>query len=195
MAKEFEAKVLLTADEFIQFMTKNHPLLYSSSKEDEYWSKYSSTEEAIKNEESLTRLRKSEGNCWYLTLKNKKNQNGFEDNVELETKFSDKKALEKLLTEAGYHPYFSKYKCSWLMHDKIALPDSIKTNIELEIVENSKNKEDPNYKCFYAIEVECVIDDPDFSEDYLSVLIKSIFKNYGKTEEDFETRSWFELLS
>lgn len=88
MGKEFEAKVLLTSEEYIDILEKeilNEPRL---KKSDIYYSKYSSTEDAIKYNESLTRIR-TEGDRAYLTLKKKELLNGFENNKEYETRLED----------------------------------------------------------------------------------------------------------
>ena len=140
MATEFEAKVLLTAEEFINIMTEKNlsfAAFSSCKKEDEYWSKYSSTEESIENNESLTRIRE-DANGTALTLKKKKMDGNFENNQELETKIQNRFVIEALLREAGYRPYFNKYKTSWPLDIRkdINIAD-VKVNAEIEIIEKN----------------------------------------------------------
>ena len=197
MGREFEAKVLLTADEFINILTNNSGVCLSvlSSKADIYYSKYSSNEEAIKNGESLTRIR-YENDKTFLTLKNKEKSGNFENNKEYETRIGDVYVIEKLLTEAGYTPYFKKYKTAYpVSYYKPDHVNGITVNIELEKIENSKHKEKPTYKCFYALEIEALVE-PGFNidEDQLSHTVIEAFESFGYAEKDFETRSWQELL-
>lgn len=198
MAIEFEAKVLITAEEFINIMTEKNLGFAAFSlykKEDEYWSKYSSVKESIENNESLTRIRE-DVNGTTLTLKKKKMDGNFENNQELETKIQNRFVIEALLKEAGYRPYFNKYKTSWRLDIRkdIDIAD-VEVNAEVEIIENTKNKSNPNYKCFYAIEIEAVSNNEAFTNEYLSKVIKNAFHLFDKTERDFETRSWQELLA
>lgn len=198
MATEFEAKVLLSAEEFINIMTErnlNFATFTYCKKEDEYWSKYSSVKESIENNESLTRIRE-DVNGTTLTLKKKKMDANFENNQEFETRIQNRFVIETLLKEAGYRPYFNKYKTSWRLdiHKDIGVT-GVEVNAEIEIVENAKNKSNPNYKCFYAIEIEAVSDNETFTSEYLSKVIKNAFHLFDKTERDFETRSWQELLA
>lgn len=201
MGKEFEAKVLLTADEYINILEKQVQLTIclasGSYKSDVYYSKYASTEEAIKNNESLVRIRQEDGKA-FLTLKQKAISNGFENNSEYETLVSDISVVQKLLLEAGYSPYFKKYKLSHaiLPDTKPSLP-GVEVHIELETVENSKHPEKSTYKRFYALEIEVVATDNNISipDEDLATLVKSYFSAFNKTEADFETRSWRELLS
>ena len=109
MGKEFEAKVLLTSEEYIDILEKEILNGPSIKKSDIYYSKYSSTEEAIKYNESLTRIR-IEGDKAYLTLKKKELLNGFENNEEYETRLENVEVVKKLLLEAGYSPYFKKFE-------------------------------------------------------------------------------------
>src|SRR5574344_1840993 len=110
MGKEFEAKVLLTPDEYINIL-EQEVVESGIKKSDIYYSKYSSTEEALKNDESLTRIR-TEADKVYLTLKKKELATGCENNKEYETRIEDAEVVKKLLLEAGYSPYLKKYKTS-----------------------------------------------------------------------------------
>lgn len=195
MGKEFEAKVLLTSEEYIDILEKeilNEP---SVKKSDIYYSKYSSTEEAIKYNESLTRIR-TEGDRAYLTLKKKELLNGFENNEEYETRLEDAEVVKKLLLEAGYSPYFKKYKTSRMIdnHLPIVIP-GVEVHVELKKVENSMHTEKSTYKRVYALEIEAVApDDLDIHTEELAETVKTYFKYFNKTEQDFEPRSWRELL-
>lgn len=201
MGREFEAKVLLTPDEYINILEKQTQITIcmatGSEKSDVYYSKYASTEEAIKNNESLTRIRREDGKAFF-TLKQKNISNGFENNNECETLVSNISVIQKLLLDAGYSPYFKKYKFSHtiLPETKPSLP-GVEVHIELEIVENSKHPEKSTYKRFYALEIEAVANDDAISvpDEDLATLVKSYFSAFNKTEADFETRSWRELLS
>lgn len=189
MGKEFEAKVLLTADEYINILEQE---IYSFGikKSDIYYSKYSSTEEAIKNGESLTRIR-TEGDKAYLTLKKKELISGFENNKEYETRVSNIEVVKDLLLEAGYSPYFKKYKTSYaisLNPPPISIT-GVEVHIELEKVENS------TYKRVYALEIEAISSDSlDIHIEELAEIVKTYFNYFNKTEKDFETRSWREIL-
>ena len=196
MGKEFEAKVLLTSEEYIDILEKeilNEP---SIKKSDIYYSKHSSTEAAIQFDESLTRIR-TENDRAYLTLKKKKLVNGFENNEEYETRLEDAEVVKKLLLEAGYSPYFKKYKTSRMIDINrlpIVIP-GVEVHVELEKVENSTHTENSTYKRVYALEIEAVApDDLDVRIEELAEVVKTYFNYFNKTEKDFETRSWRELL-
>ena len=198
MATEFEAKVLLTAEEFVEILTKHDSYMMPKIvKEDSYWSKYASSKEAVKNNESLTRIRGENGH-YFLTLKKKYKDEGFEDNKEFETRIEKPEVIKKLLMESGYKCVFKKYKTSWRLpdHHEIAV-NNVDVHIELEIVENTKDKNSKNYKYYYALEIECIPHESTiiFTNDYLSALIKNAFAIFNKTEKNFETRSWQELLA
>lgn len=195
MGKEFEAKVLLTPDEYINIL-EQEVVESGVKKSDIYYSKYSSTEEALKNGESLTRIR-TDGDKAYLTLKKKELVNGFENNKECETQIEDAEVVKKLLLEAGYSPYFKKYKTSYTIY--IRLPTvfipGVEVHIELEKVENSMHTEKSTYKRFYALEIEAVVSAGlDVHTEELAEVVKSYFIYFNKTEKDFETKSWRELL-
>lgn len=196
MGREFEAKVLLTSEEYIDILEKeilNEP---SIKKSDIYYSKYSSTEAAIQFDESLTRIR-TEGDKAFLTLKKKELTNGIENNEEYETRLEDAEVVKKLLLEAGYSPYFKKYKTSRMIginHLPIVIP-GVEVHVELEKVENSMHTEKSTYKRVYALEIEAVApDDLDVRIEELAEVVKDYFKYFNKTEQDFEPRSWRELL-
>lgn len=104
MGREFEAKVLISADEFIDLI-REYGLTFSQKKSDTYWSKYSSSKEAIKNNESLTRIR-GENDHYFLTLKKKYKDEAFEDNKEFETRIEKPEVIKKLLMESGYKCFF-----------------------------------------------------------------------------------------
>lgn len=196
MGKEFEAKVLLTSEEYIDILEKEILNKPSVKKSDIYYSKYSSTEAAIQFDESLTRIR-TEDDKAYLTLKKKKLVNGFENNEEYETRLEDAEVVKKLLLEAGYSPYFKKYKASRMIdinHLPIVIP-GVEVHVELEKVENSMHTEKSTYKRVYALEIEAVApDDLDVRIEELAEVVKTYFNYFNKTEQDFEQRSWRELL-
>jgi predicted adenylyl cyclase CyaB len=195
MGKEFEAKVLLTPDEYINILEQEIYTL-GIKKSDIYYSKYLSTEEAIKNGESLTRIR-TEGDTAYLTLKKKESTNGFENNKEYETQIKDVEVVKNLLLEAGYSPYFKKYKTSHTISispPPISIP-GVEVHVELEKVENSKHTEKSTYKKVYALEIETVVSAGlDIRTEELAEIVKTYFNYFNKTERDFETKSWRELL-
>lgn len=195
MGKEFEAKVLLTPDEYINILEQEVGTL-GIKKSDIYYSKYSSNEEAIKNNESLTRIR-TEGDKAYLTLKKKELVSGFENNEEYETRIGNAEIVKKLLLEAGYSPYFKKYKTSHTI--SLCTPPisigGVQVHIELEKVENSTHTEKSTYKRLYALEIEAVASAGlDIHTEELAEVVKTYFNYFNKTEKDFETRSWRELL-
>ena len=201
MGKEFEAKVLLTPDEYISILEQEVGDTMSSvtkaiKKSDVYYSKYAFTAEAIKNNESLTRIR-TEGDKTYLTLKKKELANGFENNEECETLVEDAEVVKKFLLEAGYSPYFKKYKTSHTIYvcpSPMSIP-GVEVNVELERVENSKHTEKSTYKRLYALEIEAVAPyGLNVSTEKLAEVVKAYFSYFNKTEEDFDTRSWRELL-
>lgn len=202
MGKEFEAKVLLTPDEYIAILEQEVGDTMSSvtkaiKKSDVYYSKYAFTAEAIKNNESLTRIR-TEDDKTYLTLKKKELTDGFENNEECETLVEDVEVVKKFLLEAGYSPYFKKYKTSHTIYvcpSPMSIP-GVEVNVELERVENSKHTEKSTYKRLYALEIEAVAPSMlNVSTEKLAEVVKAYFSYFNKTEEDFDTRSWRELLS
>ncbi len=195
MGKEFEAKVLLTADEYINILEQYANDILGIKKSDIYYSKYSSAEEAIKNGESLTRIR-TEADKAYLTLKKKELVNSFENNEEYETQIKDIEIVKKLLLEAGYSPYFKKYKTSHTIFicPPISIP-GVEVHVELERVENSKHTEKSTYKRLYALEIEAVASAGlDIHIEELAEIVKAYFNYFNKTEKDFETRNWRYLL-
>lgn len=195
MGREFEAKVLLTPDEYINIL-EQEAVESGIKKSDIYYSKYSSTEEALKNGESLTRIR-IEADKAYLTLKKKELVNGFENNEECETRLEDAEVVKKLLLEAGYSPYFKKYKTSHTIyiHLPTVLTPGVEVHIELEKVENSTHVEKSTYKRVYALEIEAVaLAGLDVHTEELVEVVKAYFNYFKKTEKDFETKSWRELL-
>ena len=121
----------------------------------------------------------------------------FENNEEYETRLEDVEVVKKLLLEAGYSPYFKKYKTS---HTICVFPSSIlipgvEVTAELEKVENSTHTEKSTYKRFYALEIEAVAPDGlDVNTKELVEVVKTYFNYFSKTEKDFETRSWRHLL-
>ena len=195
MGKEFEAKVLLTSEEYIDILEKEI-LGTSVKKSDIYYSKYSSTEAAIQFDESLTRIR-TVGDRAYLTLKKKELINGFENNEEYETRIEDVEVVKKLLWEADYFPCFNKYKTSRtiVINSPPMRVPGVEVHIELEKVENSTHTEKPTYKRIYALEIEAVApDDLDVHTEELAEIVKSYFNYFNKTEKDFEPRSWRNIL-
>lgn len=195
MGKEFEAKVLLTPDEYINIL-EQEAVESGIKKSDIYYSKYSSTEAAIQFDESLIRIR-TEANKAYLTLKKKELVNGFENNKECETRLEDAEVVKKLLLEAGYSPYFKKYKTSHTIyiHLPAVLTPGVEVHIELEKVENSTHVEKSTYKRVYALEIEAVaLAGLDVHTEELAEVVKVYFNYFKKTEKDFETKSWRELL-
>ena len=199
MGKEFEAKVLLTSEEYIDILEKeilNEP---SVKKSDIYYSKYYSTEAAIQFDESLTRIRTEEDRA-YLTLKKKKLIDGCENNEEYETRIEDAEVVKKLLLEAGYSPYFKKYKTSHMiaispLNPILVTIPGVKVHVELEKVENSMHVEKSTYKRVYALEIKAVASAGlDVHVEELAEVVKDYFNYFNKTEQDFEPRSWRELL-
>ena len=201
MEKEFKAKVLLSPDEYISILEERTGDTFSSvtkaiKKSDTCYSKYSSAEEAIKNGESSTHIR-TEGDKAYLTLKKKELFNGFENNEECETLIEDVEVVKKFLLEAGYSPYFKKYKTLheiYICPSPISIP-GVEVHIELERVENSKNMEKSTYKRVYALEIKAIApDDLNIHTEELAEIVKTYFEQFDKTENDFETRSWKYIL-
>ena len=99
--------------------------------------------------------------------------------------------------EAGYSPYFKKYKTSRTI--SIYPPpikiQGVEVHIELEKVENSTHVEKSTYKRVYALEIEAVApDDLDIHTEELAEIVKTYFKYFNKTEKDFEPRSWRNIL-
>ena len=143
---------MFTSEEYIDILEKeilNEP---SIKKSDIYYSKYSSTEAAIQFDESLTRIRTEEDRA-YLTLKKKKLIDGCENNEEYETRIEDAEVVKKLLLEAGYSPYFKKYKTSHMIdinHLPIVIP-GVEVHVELEKVENSMHTESLHIKEFMLL--------------------------------------------
>src|SRR5574344_1258022 len=181
MGKEFEAKGLLTPDEYINIL-EQEVVESGIKKSDIYYSKYSSTEEAVKV---------------YLTLKKKELATGFENNKEYETRIEDAEVVKKLLLEAGYSPYFKKYKTSHTIYMRLpmVLTPGVEVHIELEKVENSTHVEKSTYKRVYALEIEAVaLAGLDVHTEELAEVVKAYFNYFNKTEKDFETKSWRELL-
>ena len=71
----------------------------------------------------------------------------------------------------------------------------MEVHIELEKVENSTHVEKSTYKRVYALEIEAVApDDLDIHTEELAEIVKTYFKYFNKTEQDFEPRSWRNIL-
>lgn len=206
MGREIEVKIPLTKEEYEKFYTVfverktciNGINLKSGNgsekiqvlKLDEYYSKYTSREERIKNNEpQVIRLRteKKEGKSEsYFTIKRKKWQNGIELNQEDETFIEDPEVLKEFFEVAGYEKWFSKEKKaygSWCTSSSFKISGKeIEFHVELETV---------NKMPYLEIEVVQTEGDADFIKNSLFGFVEKL----GINPDRKDARSWVEILS
>ena len=218
MGREIEIKIPLTDSQYdyvrdVIFGKSSVSGLTTSSpaklfKKDEYFTRYDSRDERLKNgEPDVIRMRSEtiddDEIKTYFTIKYKKLENAIEVNREYESSVSNPEVMYIFFKEAGYHKWFSKEKYAYSCHCKMSSPADFDFHLELEIVNDSK-----------WLEVEIVKSDAENAEDASAAEASKNAKNAENSENDFarkklcdfvrlfdldpslkEPRSWYEIIT
>lgn len=187
MGKEIELKVPVSDKEYSELKDKYFSDSKLVIKIDEYFSKYNSIEERIKNNEpSVIRIRSEkiddEPLKSFFTIKTKKKENGIEINKEDETFIEDSEVLRTFFIEAGYHKWFEKEKSAFGCYKKSDSISEIDFHMELVIVNNMK-----------YLEVE-VTDSKGYSNSVIQNELEHLIESVGLDPSKKDIRSWYELI-
>ena len=215
MGREIEMKIPLTDSQYdyvrdvifgkssVSGLTTSSPA--KLSKKDEYFTRYDSRDERLKNgEPDVIRMRSEtiddDEIKTYFTIKYKKLENAIEVNREYESSVSNPEVMYIFFKEAGYHKWFSKEKHAYSCRCKMSSSADFDFHLELEIVNDSK-----------WLEVEIVKSDAEHAS--ASEAAKNA-KSAENSENDFarkklcdfvrlfdldpslkEPRSWYEIIT
>lgn len=188
MGQEIELKIPLNEQQYDQLYNQFYSGCKMVCKRDEYFSKYNSMEERLKNNEpSVIRIRteweEGESAKTYFTIKRKKKENGIENNREDESFIENAEALHVFFEEAGYHKWFNKEKKSYGCFQKLEKQPELDFHMELVIVNDMK---------YMEIEVtDCKGLDCMDVQRALEGLVRKI----GLDPEKKDIRSWYELIN
>lgn len=188
MGQEIELKIPLNEQQYDQLYNQFYSGCKMVCKRDEYFSKYNSMEERLKNNEpSVIRIRteweEGESAKTYFTIKRKKKENGIENNREDESFVENAEALRVFFEEAGYHKWFDKEKKSYGCFQKLEEQPELDFHMELVIVNDMK---------YMEIEVtDCKGLDCMDVQRALEGLVRKI----GLDPEKKDIRSWYELIN
>lgn len=198
MGREIEIKIPLEKSQFenlcdIFFYCKNKiekiEILKDSQKEilksDEYWSRFETREERIKNDEpQVIRIRtekiKDEKKS-YFTLKRKTRENGIELNKEDETFIQNTDVLRDFFEISGYRKWFCKTKKSFGSLCKTENFPGLIFHVEIEKVND-----------FFYAEIEVTQEDCDAK--FVKNALNAFALQIGLNPEKKDSRSWVEIL-
>lgn len=196
MSREIELKVPLTCEQFDRIekiLTKKTQLpsidirgLSHILKSDEYFSRYHSHEERIKNKElRVIRIRteKTDGGDEksYFCIKQKTIENGVEFNSEKETFLEDADVLRSFFEASGFIKWFEKKKDA--VGVLCSLDSSVfEAHLELEKVNS-----------LLYIEIEYTKE--DLPADEVRSSLEKILLALGVDPKKRDSRSWAEILS
>lgn len=198
MAREIEIKIPLTKLEFDFFCDVFYferkslsgvEILKNSSKQilkqDEYWSRYKTRDERIKNKEAqVIRIRTEKINDderSYFTIKHKTCENGIELNKEDETFIENPEVLREFFLESDYQKWFEKTKISFGSLCKSSLFNEIIFHVEIEKVND-----------FFYAEIEVTQDFGDAKN--IKNALNDFSKQIGLSPDKKDSRSWVEIL-
>lgn len=198
MGREIEIKIPLTKQEFdflcdvFYFERKNLSgveILKNSSKkilkQDEYWSRYKTRDERIKNKEAqVIRIRTEKINDdekSYFTIKHKTRENGIELNKEDETFIENPDVLREFFLESDYQKWFEKTKISFGSLCKSSLFSEIIFHVEIEKVND-----------FFYAEIEVTQEFGDAKN--IKNALNDFSKQMGLSPDKKDSRSWVEIL-
>ena len=195
MSREIELKVPLTLEQFDRIqkiLTQKEQLpsinirgLSHILKSDEYFSRYHTHEERIKNKElRVIRLRTEndgKGEKSFFCIKQKTIENGVEFNSEKETFVEDADVLRDFFEASGFIKWFEKKKDALSVYATVAENSDFEAHLELEKVNSLP-----------YIEIEYTKE--DLPADQVRVGLEKILLALGVDPKKRDSRSWAEIL-
>ena len=196
MSREIELKVPLTCEQFDRIekiLTKKDQLpsinnirgLSHILKSDEYFSRYHTHEERIKNNElRVIRLRtENDGNGEkaFFCIKRKTIENGVEFNSEKETFVEDADVLRAFFEASGFIKWFEKKKDAISVYATLSEKPDFEAHLELEKVNSLP-----------YIEIEYTKE--DLPADHVRAGLEKILLALGVDPKKRDSRSWAEIL-
>ena len=187
MGKEIEIKIPLTDLEYEKIFEDIKGRAEHLKKSDEYYSKYDTREERIKNNEPPVIRIRTEQNVdknqteIYFCVKRKSVENGIEFNSENETQIQDGNPLRYFFEAAGYKKFFEKNKDAFSVYCKSTSGEDIDFHLELEQINGLK---------YIEIEVTYRTLAPDVEKANLEKFVEQLGLDTSKRD----SRSWMEIL-
>ncbi len=195
MSREIELKVPLTCEQFDRIekiLTKKDQLssinirgLSHILKSDEYFSRYHTHEERIKNKElRVIRLRTEndgKGEKSFFCIKQKTIENGVEFNSEKETFVEDADVLRAFFEASGFIKWFEKKKDAISVYATLSEKPDFEAHLELEKVNSLP-----------YIEIEYTKE--DLPADQVRAGLEKILLALGVDPKKRDSRSWAEIL-
>lgn len=195
MSREIELKVPLTCEQFDRIekiLTQKEQLpsinirgLSHILKSDEYFSRYHTHEERIKNNElRVIRLRtENDGNGEkaFFCIKRKSIENGVEFNSEKETFVEDADVLRAFFEASGFIKWFEKKKDAISVYATLSEKPDFEAHLELEKVNSLP-----------YIEIEYTKE--DLPADQVRASLEQILLALGVDPKKRDSRSWAEIL-
>lgn len=195
MSREIELKVPLTLEQFDRIekiLTKKEQLpsinirgLSHILKSDEYFSRYHTHEERIKNNElRVIRLRTENdgtGEKSFFCIKRKTIENGVEFNSEKETFVEDADVLRDFFEASGFIKWFEKKKDAISVYATLSEKPDFEAHLELEKVNSLP-----------YIEIEYTKE--DLPADQVRASLEQILLALGVDPKNRDSRSWAEIL-
>ena len=195
MSREIELKVPLTCEQFDRIekiLTQKEQLssirirgLSHILKSDEYFSRYHTHEERIKNNElRVIRLRtENDGNGEkaFFCIKRKSIENGVEFNSEKETFVEDADVLRAFFEASGFIKWFEKKKDAISVYVTLSERPDFEAHLELEKVNSL-----PYVEIEYTKE--------DLPADQVRAGLEQILLALGVDPKKRDSRSWAEIL-
>ena len=195
MAREIELKVPLTCEQFNRIekiLTQKEQLssinvrgLSHILKSDEYFSRYHTHEERIKNKElRVIRIRTEndgKGEKSFFCIKQKTIENGVEFNSEKETFVEDADVLRAFFEASGFIKWFEKKKDAISVYATLSEKPDFEAHLELEKVNSLP-----------YIEIEYTKE--DLPADQVRAGLEKILLALGVDPKKRDSRSWAEIL-
>lgn len=195
MSREIELKVPLTLEQFDRIekiLTQKEQLssinirgLSHILKSDEYFSRYHTHEERVKNKElRVIRLRtENDGNGEksFFCIKQKTIENGVEFNSEKETFVEDADVLRAFFEASGFIKWFEKKKDALSVYATLSEKPDFEAHLELEKVNSLP-----------YIEIEYTKE--DLPADQVRAGLEKILFALGVEPKKRDSRSWAEIL-
>ena len=187
MGKEIEIKIPLTDLEYDRIFNDIKDGAEHLRKSDEYYSKYDTREERIKNNEPPVIRIRTEQNVdknqteIYFCVKRKSIENGIEFNSENETLIQNGDPLRYFFDAAGYKKFFEKNKDAYSYYYTSDLYAGINFHLELEQVNGLKY-------------VEIEVTDSELPADQVRAELKKFVEQLGLDTSKRDSRSWMEIL-
>ncbi len=194
MSREIELKVPLSEEQFDriekiltqnQLSSINIRSLSHILKSDEYFSRYHTHEERIKNKElRVIRIRTENdgtGEKAFFCIKRKTIENGVEFNSEKETFVEDADVLRAFFEASGFIKWFEKKKDALSIYATVAENSDFEAHLELEKVNSLP-----------YIEIEYTKE--DLPADQVRAGLEKILLALGVDPKKRDSRSWAEIL-